>query len=110
MTVSHNHSQLLFVSVITFALFETFYKKFATKKDDPIPSINGLRVLSYVGVHTMLWMWPPIIILHYTGFEPFQVPPTLELFGLLVLNALMEIVFEGCLLVAIALSSPLYTS
>ncbi len=101
---------MLIVSVITYAIFETFYKKFLTVKDDPVASINGLRVLGYIGVHTILWMWPPIIILHYSGFEPFQFPPTMELFGLLVANALMDIIFNGCLLVCIALSSPLYAS
>ncbi|XP_064384579.1 uncharacterized protein LOC135333537 isoform X2 [Halichondria panicea] len=100
----------LVVAVITYALYETFYKKFATKKDDSIPSINGIRVLGYIGIHTLLWMWPPILIFHYTGFELFHFPPTMKLFGLLVVNALMDIVFNGCLLVAIALSSPLYAS
>ena len=102
--------QLLVGSVCTYAIYEVLYKKFATKKDDSSATLNGLRVLGYTGVHTMLWMWPPFIILHYTGFEPFHFPPTLELLGLLVLNALMDIVFFGCLLVCIALSSPLYAS
>ena len=58
----------------------------------------------------MLWLWPPFLVLHFSGFEPFAVPYTMELFGLLVLNAVMDIVFNGCLLVCIALSSPLYAS
>ncbi len=97
-------------SVLCYAVYEVLYKKFATVKDDPSATLNGLRVLGYTGVHTLLWMWPPIIILHYSGFEPFQFPPTVKLFGLLVANAAMDIVFNGCLLVCIALSSPLYAS
>ena len=102
--------QFLVVSVITYAMFETLYKKFATKKDDPAATLNGLRFLGYIGVHTVFWLWPPFIVLHITGFETFAVPYTMELFGLLVLNAFMDIVFNGCLLVCIALSSPLYAS
>ena len=102
--------QLLVVSVLTYAIFETFYKKFGTKKDDPASTFNGLRFLGYIGVHTLFWLWPPIIILHFTGVEPFEVPPSMEIYWLMLLNGLLNIIFFGCLLVAIALSSPLFTS
>ena len=98
------------VSVLTYAIFETFYKKFGTKKDDPASTLNGLRFLGYIGVHNLLWLWPPIIILHFTGVEPFEIPPSMELFGMLVLNSFLDIVFNGCLLVCIALSSPLFAT
>ena len=102
--------QLLIASVVTYALFQTLYKKFGTKKNDPAATINGIRFLGYIGVHTVVWLWPPFLVLHFSGFEAFAVPYTMELFGLLVLNAIMDIVFNGCLLVCIALSSPLYAS
>ena len=101
---------MLVVSVLTYAFFETFYKRFATAKNDNAASANGLRVVGYMGVYTLFFMWPPIILLHYTGIEKFELPPSMDLFGLLILNGLMDIVFNGCLLVSIALSSPLYAS
>ena len=101
--------QWLVVSVITYALLETLYKKFATVKDDPAALFNGLRVAGYFGVHTVLWMWPPLIILHYTKLEVFEWP-TWEIYKLMFLNAALDVTFNGFLFVCIALSSPLFAT
>ena len=101
--------QSLVVSVITYALLETTYKKFATMKDDPAALCNGVRLVGYFGVHTLVWMWPPLILLHYTKLEVFEWP-TWEIFRLMVLNAVLDVGFNGFLFVCIALSSPLFAS
>ena len=75
-TRTHTHTlKFLLISVITYAIFEVSYKKFATEKDDPAAVANGARVLGYMGVHTLLWLWPPIVIFHFSGLEPFELPP-----------------------------------
>ena len=107
---THTHTmQWLLVSVIAYALVETLYKKFATVRNDPAALFNGLRLTGYLGVHTVLWMWPPLIILHYTKLEVFEWP-TWEIFKLLVLNAALGVGFSGFLFVCIAFSSPLFAS
>ena len=88
---------------------ETTYKRFATAKDDTAALCNGIRVVGYFGVHSMFWMWPPLIILNYTKVEVFEWP-TWEIFELMVLNAALDVVFNGLLFVSIALSSPLFSS
>jgi len=99
----------LIAGVIVYALFEVLYKRLATKKDDPAGVMNGVRFLGYIGVHTLLWLWPPIIVLHFARVEVFEWP-SWEILGLMVLNGLCDVIFNGCILVSIVLSSPLFTS
>lgn len=100
--------QFLVGSVLAYAIYETFYKKFMTKKEDVASVFNSLRILGYIGVHTLFWLWPPIIILHYTNIEPFELPPSMYIFWMMVLNVFLDIISIGALLVCIALSSPLF--
>ena len=105
--LSTSHTQFLVLTLILYALFEVLYKKLATKKDDTAPVTNGLRFLGYMGVHTLLWLWPLLIVFHFTGVEVFELP-TLDNLGLMTLNAFLDIIFNAGLLVCIALSSPLF--
>ena len=95
--------------MVLFAIYETGYKKFATKPDDPATVLNGARVLGYIGVHTLLWMWPILLIFHFMGVERFELP-TLNMFKLLLLNTFLDVIFNAAYLICIALSSPLFTS
>ncbi len=88
---------------------EVIFKKFFSRADDPAPIHNGVRGVGYLGVHTLLWVWPVLIILHYSGGEPFELPDLPQL-RILLLNALLDIVFNLSLFVCIALSSPLVTT
>ena len=101
------HTQFLAITVILYALFEVLYKKLATKKDDTAPVMNGVRFLGYMGVHTLLWLWPLLIVFHFTGVEVFELP-SLDNVGLMTLNAFLDVIFNAGLLVCIALSSPLF--
>ena len=78
------------------------FKKFATKPDDTAPVQNGIRAVGYIGVHTLLWVWP----LHFAGFEKFEMPD-LPTFTDLLFNAFLDLIFNMSLFVCITLSSPL---
>ena len=99
--------QFLAITVILYALFEVLYKRLATRKDDTAPVMNGVRFLAYMGVHTLLWLWPLLIVFHFTGVEVFELP-SLDNIGLMTLNAFFDVIFNASLLVCIALSSPLF--
>lgn len=101
--------QYVVISMITYAAVDTFYKKFATRADDTAPVLNGVRILGYFGVHTLLWQWPLLIIVHYAGMERFELP-SLDNFYLLLLSAFLDVIFNSALLVCIAISSPLFTA
>ena len=43
-----------------------------------------LTFFGFVGLFNMLLLWPGIIILHFTGVEPFQLPPTRRVLAILL--------------------------
>lgn len=85
---------------------EVGIKKFLSRADDPALVQNSVRALGYFGVHTLLWMWPLLIILHFSGGETFELPD-MATFKLLLANAALDVLFNGSLFVCIALSTPL---
>lgn len=99
----------LFFSVISYAVFEVSYNKWGTQEHDPASVQNSIRVLGYIGLHTLIWLWPCFIILHFTGIERFEFPPY-DIFILLLWNAYLDIFFNAGLLICIALSSALFAS
>lgn len=104
------HMKYLVLSILAYSLFQVLYKKFATKPNDPAAAMNSVRFLGYLGIHILFWMWPPILILHFTGMEVFEWPPTWTTFGYMILQGLITVVYKISLLFAIALTSPLYSS
>ena len=102
--------QFLGSSLLGYSFYQVFFKKFATKDNDPAAIMNSVRVLGYIGVHTLLWMWPPMIVLHFTGYEVFQWPPSWTVFGYLILNQVLGLAYMFFWFLAIALTSPLYSS
>ncbi len=73
-THTHTHHQLLLASVILYAATEVLFKKYGTRKGDPAAVQNSVRFMGYMGIHTLLWQWFPLIALHYSGFETFEWP------------------------------------
>ena len=67
------------IGVLTYSLYEVLIKKFGTRKGDPATIPNGARLVGYIGINTVLWIWPIIPILHYSGLEPFEWPKQGEL-------------------------------
>jgi drug/metabolite transporter (DMT)-like permease len=65
---------LLLISVLTYALFEILYKKFASFKDDPASIPNSFRMIGLIGIHCLVYSWPLVIIAHFSGLQPFQWP------------------------------------
>ena len=55
-------------------------------------------------------VWPALIVAHYTGVEPFELPPNAEVWRGIVMNALFDVLFNGCLIVGISDSSAIIMS
>ena len=98
--------QYLAVSVLLFASQEVGFKKFATTPDDPATLQNSVRGIGYMGVHTLLWFWPLLVVLHFSGLERFELP-SVDVMRMLFLNAFLDVIFAVGLFMCIALSSPL---
>ena len=102
-------SQCVLISMIIYAAYETVFKKYGTRPDDTAPVWNGIRMIGYVGVHTLMYYWPLLIVVHFMGVETFRFPTLIE-FRLLVGMTCLDMVFNASLFVCIALSTPLFAA
>merc|ERR1712023_168487 len=66
-------------------------------------------MLSLMGMGSILLLWPIEMVLHYTGFETYQVPD-LKTTKLILVNICLDILCNFCILLAISLTNPLTVS
>ncbi|KFY57517.1 hypothetical protein V496_06400 [Pseudogymnoascus sp. VKM F-4515 (FW-2607)] len=64
---------------------------------------------SLIGAFTLLVLWIPLPILHYTGLEPFALPRG-EAAWMMCISVLANATFSGSFLVLISLTSPVLSS
>lgn len=74
-------------------------------KDDR--RLSMFLYIGLVGIWNTITLWPFFFVLDYVGFEKFQQPGSPELIGFLVLNGIMNILFEICWTRLVLLISPL---
>ncbi|KAI9834311.1 MAG: hypothetical protein M1826_004237 [Phylliscum demangeonii] len=100
------------VGSIMYGFYEVLYKKWACPPDGASPGrgmIFANAVGSMIGSFTLLVLWIPLPILHYTGLEPFELPRG-EAAWMLMISVLANAVFSGSFLVLISLTSPVLSS
>lgn len=101
---------LVIISTCTYALYEVLAKKCIPQVGGKFDRfVNSLAMLSCIGIFSIITMWPGLIIVHYGGFEKFQIPSP-HIGSLIVLNMALDTIFNLLLLFGIALSSPLFVS
>jgi len=100
---------LLISSTFLYALYEVVYKYIGVDPEDNKTEAfyHALLVLAWIGIFTAILFWPGLLLLHYTGWEPFVWPQ-----GTVLLNVFLMALFESlcnlCLLTGIFLTSPLF--
>lgn len=57
-------------------------------------TLNTHLFFSFVGIFSLILLWPLIIGLHVTGLEKFELPPTTYALTLLLINALITFVSD----------------
>lgn len=78
-----------------------------------IPHLNKERNLNthlffgFVGIFCLVLLWPIIILLHWLGWETFELPSTRETIILLSINAAITFISDLCWCKAVLLTSPL---
>ena len=87
---------------------ESAYKYFSTHSSMALFLAN--QYTAWIGVSTFLIQWIVIIPLHFTGFEPFELPPSALDAFYLCLNALMSFLYNSLFLLSIALTSPVFAA
>ncbi|KAI5816309.1 hypothetical protein BZA77DRAFT_62499 [Pyronema omphalodes] len=69
--------------------------------------INMQLFFGFVGLFNVLFLWPLLIILHFTGIEPFELPPESRVWAIILVNASITLTSDFCWAYAMLLTTPL---
>lgn len=100
------------VGSVLYGLYEVLYKKLACPPEGTSPGrgmIFAMTFGSLIGCFTLTVLWIPLPILHYMGWEIFELPRG-EAAWMLGISVLCNAVFSGSFLVLISLTSPVLSS
>lgn len=97
---------LALLSAFLYSLYVMLLKTRIGSEDRiSMPLMFGL-----VGAINILFLWPFLPLLHYTGIEPFSLPPTPQIWAGIVINMSITFVSDFIYLLAMLKSSPLITT
>lgn len=97
---------MAFVSAVLYG----FYAVFMKKRIGDESRVNMPLFFGLVGASNVLLLWPGLVILHITGIEPFQLPPTSKILTIVLVNSASSLVSDFCWAYAMLLTSPLIVS
>ncbi|KAI5287674.1 hypothetical protein KEM52_001473 [Ascosphaera acerosa] len=100
------------VGSVLYGLYEVLYKRLACPPEGTSAGrgvIFANTVASLIGLFTLLFLWLPLPLLHWSGLEPFELPDA-STAVLLAISTLSNAVFSGSFLVLISLTSPVLSS
>ncbi len=105
------------IGSVLYGLYEVLYKRLCcppshpgskdTKAKDAM--IFAILIGSCIGAFTLTALWLPIPVLHWMGWEVFELPSA-EAAKLLIISVGANVVFSGSFLVLISLTSPVLSS
>ncbi|QDS77309.1 hypothetical protein FKW77_004616 [Venturia effusa] len=94
---------MAFISAVLYGLYAVVMKKrIGDESRVNMPVFFGL-----VGLFNVLFMWPGFFILHFTGIEAFQLPPSGKVVTILLTNSTSSIFSDFAWAYAMLLTSPL---
>lgn len=94
---------MAFISAIIYGLYVTVMKRRVGNED----RVNMPLFFGLVGLLNLLLLWPIFIVLHYTGIETFELPPTGRVWIIIIANSLSSFVSDMCWAYAMLLTTPL---
>ncbi|CCD23755.1 uncharacterized protein NDAI_0C00940 [Naumovozyma dairenensis CBS 421] len=92
---------------IAGALFYGIYSTLLKRKVKDESRINVKIFFGFVGLFTLVFLWPTIIILHYLGWESFEIPTDPRVICIVLMNCMITFVSDFCWAKAMLLTSPL---
>ncbi|KAK9470146.1 uncharacterized protein V1510DRAFT_370869 [Dipodascopsis tothii] len=69
--------------------------------------INMQLFFGFVGLCNLLLLWPALVVLHVTGAETIEAPPTARVWLIVIVNAMSTLVSDYVWILAILMTSPL---
>ncbi|KAE8234103.1 hypothetical protein CF326_g858 [Tilletia indica] len=77
----------------------------------PLPfGLHATVMTSGIGYITLLFLWIGVVVGHWTGLEPFELPPNLKVVAALAGVGLLGVVFNGTFTLLLALWGPVLAS
>lgn len=100
------------IGSVLYGFYEVLYKKVACPPEGTSPGRGVILANLFgtlIGAFTLTVLWIPIPILHYLGWETFELPRG-EAAWMLAISVLANATFSGSFLVLISLTSPVLSS
>lgn len=97
-------NSMALVSALLYGFYTTLLK---VRVGDDDERINMFHFFGFVGLFTLLLLWPMIVIFNYCGVEKFELPPTEYVWVIVLINAASTIISDFCWAMSMLLTSPL---
>lgn len=72
--------------------------------------LHALAMMSGIGFFTWTLLWVPLLVAHWTNFEPFRLPPTGTAYAWIALSVTCGMLFNGCFAILLSLWGPVLAS
>ncbi|MCJ1241076.1 hypothetical protein MMC14_009080 [Varicellaria rhodocarpa] len=104
-----SHAQIAVGDALALAsaIFYGLYTVLMKKRIGDETRVNMPLFFGFVGLLNLLLLWPGFFILHYSGVEEFEVPPTRRIWAIILINSATSLVSDFCWAYAMLLTSPL---
>lgn len=94
---------MAFISAVLYG----FYAVYMKKRIGDESKVNMPLFFGLVGTLNVFLLWPGMVVLHLTGIEPFQLPPTGKILTIVLVNSASSLVSDFCWAYSMLLTSPL---
>ncbi|KAK6435715.1 hypothetical protein LTR95_008101 [Oleoguttula sp. CCFEE 5521] len=94
---------LALLSAVLYGLYAVFMK--SRIRDES--RVNMPLFFGLVGLFNVLLLWPGFFVLHCTGVEIFEMPPTGRVLGIIMANSVASLVSDVAWAYAVLLTSPI---
>nr|WOD45904.1 hypothetical protein [Trichoderma atroviride] len=94
---------MAFMSAVLYGIYVTMMKRRVSNED----KVNMQLFFGLVGVFNLSLLWPLFFILHWTEMEPFELPPTSQIWTIIIVNAIASFVSDLSWALAMLLTTPL---
>lgn len=94
---------MAFISAVIYGLYVTVMKRRVGNED----KVNMPLFFGLVGVYNLALLWPLFIILHVTGVETFELPPTGKIWAIIWANSFSSFFSDISWAYAMLLTTPL---
>ncbi|KAK3308849.1 uncharacterized protein B0T15DRAFT_491401 [Chaetomium strumarium] len=94
---------MAFFSAIIYGVYVTVMKRRVGNED----RVNMPLFFGLVGLFNVVLLWPGFFILHFTGIEPFELPPTGRVWVIIAMNSAASFFSDILWAYAMLLTTPL---